>query len=327
MEQKKETYQLKEVRIRLEEGKGFYSDRKITSAQDAVMVMQRELSTYDREVVCIVNLTTTNRPICFNLVSVGNINSSIVDIMNLLKSCILTNAASFIMLHNHPSGDVSSPSREDIEVTGRVILAGALFGIPCIDHVIIAGGGKEYYSMREHGDADFSPGYEKVMEGAGSMVAEMNESYGNPFDDVDPDEIMQAMENAKGNGKKEEVTLHFGKGLCDFFTTKKGAEMARIKLPDTPFESWPSFVVPARIVHENQFGKGLWMKLPADGKTTLTIPRKVTGEDGQEKWQDKKMTVDNVRLKEMVESYKKKDRGEDRPPGESLERLAGHKSR
>ena len=326
MKPKKETYQLKEVRIRLEEGRPLYSDQKISSVDDAVSVMERELSTYDREVVCIVMLTNAGRPICFNLVSMGNLSTSILDVVNVLKSCILANAASFIMLHNHPSGDISSPSWEDVESTRRVVLAGALMGIPCLDHVIIAGGRKEHYSMREHGDVDFDPGYEKVMEETRNMVAEGGVAYPTPFGDIDPDEVMQAME-ASAQDKKEEITLHFGKGLCDFFTSKKGAEMARIKIANTPFDSWPSFVVPARIVHDNRFGKGLWMKLPADGKTTLTIAKKVTGEDGLEKWQDKKRSVDNRKHKEMVESYKKKDREGEEPPPETKNKTAGYRAR
>ena len=329
MEGKKEAYRLREVRVRLEEGAGLYSERKIENADDAVLVMQRELATYDREVVCIVNLNSAGRPICFNLVSMGNINTSILDIVNVLKCCILTNTASFVMLHNHPSGDVSSPSQADLDATKGMVLAGALMGIPCLDHVIIAAGGKEKYSMKEHYDVDFNPGYEKVAKGVSGMVAEAAESYADPFGDGFPP--MPAPEpepEPDGAAEKgEEVTLHFGKGLCQFFTSKKGAEMARIKLSNTPFDSWPSFVVPAKLVHINRFGKGLWMKLPANAKTTLTISRKVTLEDGTQSWQDKKIPVDNVQLKEMVESYKKKGREDESPPLNTQERAALSRAR
>ena len=300
----KEKYPLKEVWIRLEEGRTLYSSEPVSNAQTAVEIMQAELSRYDREVVCIVTLNTRKQPINFNMVSMGTINTSIVDIANVLKTCILSNAESFIMLHNHPSGD-PTPSDLDIKATERMILAGLLIGVPCIDHVIIAGNRKEIHSMREHQDAEFEPGYDQVMEGSKSMVAEGSAAYQTPFGDIDEEALMAAQAAGAPQAKREEVTVHFGKGLCQFFTSKKGEEMARIKIPNTPFDAWPSFVVPARIVHDNRFGKGYWMKLPADGKTTLSIPKRVVLDDGTEGWRDKRISINNTKLKEMVESYRR----------------------
>lgn len=58
---------------------------------------------------------------------------------------------------------------------------------------------------------------------------------------------------------------------------------------------------PAKAVHENQYGKGLLAKIPADGHTTLTKPYLA----GQNIWKDEKKTVSNRELKSMVEFYKK----------------------
>lgn len=306
-------YPLQEVWIRLEEGRVLYSGERMTSPEQAVDVMQREMSRYDREVVCIVNLNNAKQPINFNIVSVGTLGVSIVDVANVLKSSILSNAGAFIMLHNHPGGD-PTPSGADLEVTKRLILAGNLMGIPCVDHIIIAGGRKEIYSMREHNDLEFTPEFDQVMKGAADMVAEQGAAYQTPFGDIDPAALAVAMADT-GREKKEEVTLKFGKGLCQFFTSKKGTELARIRIPDTPFESWPSFVVPAKFVHENRYGKGYWMKLPADGKTELSISRRVTLEDGSEGWQEKRIPVDNKQLKDMVEAYKKEAPAVSSPEG------------
>ena len=333
-----EMYRMQEVWVRLEEGRTLYSTEKISTPRRAIEVMQRELSRYDREVVCIVNLNNASQPINFNIVSIGSLNTSIADVANILKACILSNSGSFIMIHNHPSGD-PTPSMLDIETTKRLILAGQLMGIPCLDHVIIAGNREEIYSMKENRDLDFEPGYSQMMEGVAGMVSEPEtayretsypempfpgsfpeagtpeETFGSPFDtpfgEIDPMEAEQASRGGaqKGEGQKlEEVSLHFGKGLCQLFTSKKGAELARVKIPNTPFESWPSFVVPAKLIHDNQFGKGYWMKLPADGKTSVSISRRVTLEDGSEGWQEKRITVENRQLKNMVESYKKGSR-------------------
>ena len=68
---------------------------------------------------------------------------------------------------------------------------------------------------------------------------------------------------------------------------------------------WASFVLPTKAVHENQYGKGLWTKIPADETTAITKPT-LQGQDdkGKNIWQDVKTQVPNRDLKTMVEAYK-----------------------
>ena len=334
-EQVKETepgngFHLTEVVVRLSEGRRLYSDKKMDTAQAAMEIIQEELAGYDREVLCIVNLDTHLRPINFNLAAIGSIDMCIAYIPNILKTSILSNAYAFLLCHNHPANDLE-PSRYDLELTEKVILAGQLMNIPCIDHVII-GNRKEYYSMREHGTADFSPGYEKVMEGAKSLVAETQAAYADPamydtpFGEFDPAAYEQSMQNERQDYSRdyggdtrqersyrsvEEVSLKFGKGLCSFFAGKDGQEMAAIRIPSEKYDRWPQFVVPARIVHENRYGKGLWMKIPADGNTRLSVSKRIRQPDGREDWTKEFFTVSNRELKDMVEAYKSKDRSRD----------------
>jgi DNA repair protein RadC len=61
---------------------------------------------------------------------------------------MLNNASGIICLHNHPSGD-PEPSREDVEITRRLVEAGEIIGIKVLDHVII--GEQRYLSMKERG--------------------------------------------------------------------------------------------------------------------------------------------------------------------------------
>ena len=117
---KPKRYKLKEVCIRLSEGHPLYSDQPLSTPAAALDVMRREMSQYDREVLCVVNMNTRLQPINFNVVSVGDINTSIAAIPNILKSGLMSNASSFMLLHNHPSGDVT-PSRDDITTTTKVI--------------------------------------------------------------------------------------------------------------------------------------------------------------------------------------------------------------
>ena len=67
-------YKLKEVCIRLAEGHPLYSDVPLSSPTAALDVMRKELSQYDREVLCVVNLNNKLKPINFNIVSMGSIN-------------------------------------------------------------------------------------------------------------------------------------------------------------------------------------------------------------------------------------------------------------
>lgn len=60
----------------------------------------------------------------------------------------MSNSASIIIAHNHPSGDVT-PSKEDINITKRIKKAGEIIGINLIDHLII--GEKKYLSLKEKG--------------------------------------------------------------------------------------------------------------------------------------------------------------------------------
>lgn len=47
-------------------------------------------------------------------------------------------AASVLIVHNHPSGN-PAPSKDDVQITRRLIDAGKMIGIPVLDHIIIAG--------------------------------------------------------------------------------------------------------------------------------------------------------------------------------------------
>ena len=143
-------YELKQVqvRLRLSEAEPLYSTESITSPEIAAKVMAGALAEMDREYCCVVNLDGSNHPINFNIVSIGDINHAYVPVQNIFKSAILSNASSIMLLHNHPSGSLN-PSKDDIELTRRVIEAGAIMNIPVIDHLIVIGGTAELVSIRE----------------------------------------------------------------------------------------------------------------------------------------------------------------------------------
>ena len=147
-----DTNELQVVNIRMVKEPSLYSDEKITCPQDAVRVIAKDLATYDREVFGVLNLKTNGQPINFNICSVGTLDSSLVSPANVVKSGILSNAASMLVFHNHPSGSLE-PSVEDIDVTKRLMAAADLMGIRLMDHVIV-GGTDRFYSFRSEGLMD-----------------------------------------------------------------------------------------------------------------------------------------------------------------------------
>ena len=165
--QKQKQYKLKEVCIRLAEGHPLYSDQPLSTPGAALDVMRREMSQYDREVLCVVNMNARLQPINFNVVSVGDINASIAAIPNILKSGLMSNASSFMLLHNHPSGDVT-PSQDDITTTRKVIEAGKIMGIPCVRCNSFPGRHHDHQegdrSRQDHGDPLCGPHRDRRRE-------------------------------------------------------------------------------------------------------------------------------------------------------------------
>lgn len=137
------------VNVRLIRESTLYTDKLITSPRDAADLMANELALYDREVMCVLNLNTKGGVLNMNIVSMGTINASLVSPREVFKASILSNAASIIICHNHPSGE-PAPSREDVLLTQRLKNAGELLGIELLDHVIVGGvTGKRFSFMEE----------------------------------------------------------------------------------------------------------------------------------------------------------------------------------
>ncbi len=148
----KEKHELKVVSIRMVEDPPLLSETPLDSPDKVVDFMAEELGKYDRELFCILNLKAKSQVINMNIVAMGSLDSVAVSPREVFKSSILSNAASVILLHNHPSG-ICEPSREDILFTMRLRECGEMIGIPVADHIITGGKGK-YYSFMEAGILD-----------------------------------------------------------------------------------------------------------------------------------------------------------------------------
>ena len=106
-----------------------------------------------------------------------------------------------------------------------------------------------------------------------------------------------------------EVAIKFGKGLIgEPFKSKNGKELVEGKIPNSnPGDKtpWASSVISPKMIHDNQFGKGVWMKLPENGTTRIRKPV-IKGEDenGMRIWENEVKEISNTELKSMLEAYK-----------------------
>jgi len=101
-----------------------------------------------KEVFTVLLLNSANILIREYKVSEGTLNASLVHPREVFQPAIIDSAAAIILLHNHPSGEIS-PSAEDRNITFRLLEAGKLLDIPVLDHVIL--GENKYFSFKEEG--------------------------------------------------------------------------------------------------------------------------------------------------------------------------------
>jgi len=101
-----------------------------------------------QEVFGILILNIKNRIVAVHEISRGTLNSSMAHPREVFKPAVLHNAAAIICFHNHPSGD-PEPSREDAELSNRLVEAGKILGIEVFDHIVV--GDEGYVSLKERG--------------------------------------------------------------------------------------------------------------------------------------------------------------------------------
>ena len=127
-----------EINRRIESQSKWVSDKKITSPKDVADIFIPLLRDELKEKFILVCLNSANKMIKHEVISVGNLNSSVVHPREIFKAAIENNSASVILIHNHPSGN-PEPSNEDIAITKKIVEAGRILDIPVFDHLIIAG--------------------------------------------------------------------------------------------------------------------------------------------------------------------------------------------
>lgn len=182
---------LEQVAIRMVEQPPLYSNEPMNNPDAAIRVMNEFLSQMDRELFCIVNLQADLTPINMNIVSVGSLNEALINPREIFKSAILSNAHSMMLIHNHPSGNLT-PSTSDIQTTARMQELGELMGISLVDHIITGRDGN-YYSFRDKGEFPdsrirFSTRVEDIDLTKG-MVTEVTAPYEEVTDTKEKDNV------------------------------------------------------------------------------------------------------------------------------------------
>jgi DNA repair protein RadC len=120
---------------------------------EAIADLCSEMRFLDREFLRVVLLNAKQQLIKVATVSQGSVNESLGHPREVFKPVITHSAYSFILVHNHPSGD-PSPSEADLRLTRRILEASRILLLQLVDHVIIgapAPGRSSYFSFKEAG--------------------------------------------------------------------------------------------------------------------------------------------------------------------------------
>lgn len=121
---------------------------KISSPEDVYRRLFPRMREQKKEMFIELCLDTKNQILKEEVISVGSLNANVVHPREVFKLALTESAAHIIVAHNHPSGD-PAPSREDIEITKKLVETGNIMGITVLDHVIIGDG--RHFSMKEAG--------------------------------------------------------------------------------------------------------------------------------------------------------------------------------
>lgn len=310
---------LPQVAIRMIQERPLISTEKMDSPKAAIHVMSEFLSQMDRELVCVVNLQSDMKPINMNIVSMGALSESLVHPREMMKSAILSNAHSFMMIHNHPSGNLV-PSKDDVLVTDRMHQVGELLGIQMVDH-IITGRGNEYYSFHEKDTIPTSQNHftsdidqlqigKKVAEEQTGYSTESNpvkndrvQTTALPVQGKDMNSIMQSLEMGVQNFLEgdQERYKEFLKVMTKFHNySVNNTLLIAMQRPDATlcnsYKRWQSL---GRQVKRGE--KGITIIAPAPVKTKQTRERKdqyqqpVIGEDGQPELEEVEVVIPRFR--------------------------------
>lgn len=113
--------------------------RIITSPEEVANILMADMKDETQEIMKVLVLNTKNEIIRIATVGIGTANVNLIEVRDVFKEPIRSNATKIILAHNHPSGD-PSPSNSDVTFSVKMREFGAVMGIEVLDHVIIGNG-------------------------------------------------------------------------------------------------------------------------------------------------------------------------------------------
>jgi DNA repair protein RadC len=143
-----------EIKVSFKGGKE--EAHKISCSKDAYEVgkhlFNKDTIQYQEEFI-VVYLNAQHKTIGYYKAALGGIEACIVDPRIILGIALKVPCTAMILFHNHPSGNISTPSRQDREITRKICTSAEMLDISCLDHLIIGDG--EYLSMADTGQMEF----------------------------------------------------------------------------------------------------------------------------------------------------------------------------
>ncbi len=144
-------FRVAEVELSYRNNVPYQERKKVNCAVDAYQIL---LNTHDENTIDFIEtfkvlyLNQSNHVVGCNAISKGGITSTCVDVRNIMQGALLTNAVAIILGHNHPSGN-TKPSREDEQITNKIVQAGQTLNIRVLDHIVYSR--ENYCSFSEEG--------------------------------------------------------------------------------------------------------------------------------------------------------------------------------
>lgn len=147
------------VRTKLDLDYGYFSEKEIKTAKDAVDLIGSDIADLTYEVAALICMDAELRPLCVSLIGVGDSYEVSMPVRNIIETAILSNAYAVTLIHNHSEVLMSkanvAASKQDVEVTSLIMKACSLMRIYFYDSIVVTQqreNGKLlplYYSMRE----------------------------------------------------------------------------------------------------------------------------------------------------------------------------------
>lgn len=139
-----------------------YKDKALYKVMREILLRESEID-ITKEHFWVCGLALNNKLMYVELVSLGNMYSTVVDPMDVFSWALQKRVAKIIMVHNHPSGELA-PTKKDLDITDRMIQVGKLVHTFVVDHLIITT--EDYYGFERGGDmkeleksTKYVPGY------------------------------------------------------------------------------------------------------------------------------------------------------------------------